>query len=265
PHITTTNQTPQALAVADLNGDGKPDLMTTSNSDNGIVNVLLGNGDGTFQSQPTFAVGSVPRLGNVADLNGDGNPYILTANVRSRTVSALLVTGDGTFQPRRTISLHTRPSSVAVADLNGDGKPDLLVGYTNGMGIVLLGNGDGTFDALQPFPGGFSPLCFNTSPVVADVNGDGMPDLVVPYHVYPIQTVSVLLGNGDGTFKPAQIVPFSGYPYSVAVADLNGDGKPDLVTANFGYINNYTLSVLLGKGDDTFGPAQSIPVSYFAR
>jgi hypothetical protein len=130
---------PTSVAVADVNGDGIPDIITANSGDN-TVSVLLGNGDGTFQPQQTFPVGTGPTSVAVADLNGDGRPDIITGNSGSGSVSVLPGNGDGTFQPQQTFPVGTGLTSVAVADVNGDGKPDLIVGnrahtsYSGGYG-----------------------------------------------------------------------------------------------------------------------------------
>jgi hypothetical protein len=230
-----------SIAVADVNGDGKPDLVV-ANSDSNTVGVLLGNGDGTFQTVITYISGGIP--GNplavaVADVNGDGKPDLLVGNW-ANSVGVLLGNGDGTFQPVVTYdSGGQQPNSIAVADVNGDGKPDLLVanlcdasgncapGVSN-IG-VLLGNGDGTFRPAVTYSSGGSAW----SIAVSDVNGDGKRGLVVANSL-PAQAgvVGVLLGNGDGTFQSVVTYDSAGSINSVAVGDVNGDGKPDLVVAN---------------------------------
>jgi len=242
---------PGSVAVADLNADGAPDLVTANRlSDN--VSVLLGNGDGTFQAQQTFPVGNFPVPVAVADLNTDGAPDLVTANANSDNVSVLLGNGDGTFQAQQTFPVGRFPFSVAAADLNADGIPDLVIANELSNNVsVLLGNGDGTFQAQQTFPVGGFPL----SAPVADLNTDGVPDLVTAN--FNSDNVSVLLGNGDGTFQAQQTFPVGIRPYSVAVADLNADGVPDLVTANR-FSDN--VSVLLGNGDGTFQAQQTFPV-----
>src|SRR6266704_723014 len=141
-------------------------------------------------------------------------------------------------------------SNIAEGDFNGDGKLDLAVtDYSNNNVSVLLGNGDGTFQAPRTFPVGIHPA----QVAVGDFNGDGKPDLVVSN--VDSNTLSVLLGNGDGTFRAAQT--FGGVgpkPQTVAVGDFNGDGKPDLVAPNYG---SNSISVLLGNGDGTFQAAQN--------
>jgi hypothetical protein len=262
-----------SVAVADLNGDRRPDLVVANCavlgsqdcSGEGSVGVLLGNGDGTFQPAVTYDSGG----GNawsvaVADVNGDGKPDLLLVNLGSSTVGVLLGNGDGTFQPVVTYgSGGTYPPSITVADVNGDGKPDLVVANScdlscspvNGGVIgVLLGNGDGTFQTAVPYSSGQGSL---NSVAVADLNGDGSPDLVVADN-----GIGVLLGKGDGTFL--QIVNYSSggtFPTSVAVADVNGDRKPDLLVANCDASGSSScidlsvdgsVGVLLGNGDGTF-------------
>jgi Bacterial Ig-like domain (group 3)/FG-GAP-like repeat/Abnormal spindle-like microcephaly-assoc'd, ASPM-SPD-2-Hydin len=166
-------------------------------------------------------------------------------------VGVLLGNGDGTFQAVTTYSSGGEgPASVAVADVNGDGKPDVVVAHniTSNVG-VLLGNGDGTFQAAVAYD---SPLT-NYAAVVADVNGDTKPDIVVVGQGNSVGDVGVLLGNGDGTFQTA-VVYGSGanVASSVAVADVNGDNNPDLITANQ---FDDEVGVLLGNGDGTFGTA----------
>ena len=242
---------PRSVAVADLNSDGVPDLVT-ANRFSDDVSVLLGSGDGTFQAQQTFPAGNFPESVAVADLNNDGAPDLVTANLVSNDVSVLLGSGDGTFQPQQTFPMGLNPFSVAVADLNSDGAPDLVTANRGSDDVsVLLGSGDGTFQAQQTFPAGNFP----ESVVVADLNADGALDLVTSNLVS--NDVSVLLGSGDGTFQAQQTFPAGTFPESVAVADLNADGIPDLVTANRGSGN---VSVLLGSGDGTFGPQQTFPV-----
>jgi hypothetical protein len=250
---------PYSVAVADVNGDGKPDLVVANNLYNS-VGVLLGNGDGTFQPVATYGSGGVgPQWVAVADVNGDGKPDLLVANclptgssncggpTPNGVVSVLLGNGDGTFQPAVSYDAGGRnANSVVVADLNGDGKPDLVVGTFFYFVGVLLGNGDGTFQPVVTYLGQANIV----SVAVGDVNGDGKPDLVASGS----GGVFVLLNNGDGTFPHVGEYSTGGAARSVAVADVNRDGKLDLVVANYGGGKNFdgSVGVLLGNGDGTF-------------
>ena len=129
------------MAVGDLNGDGKPDLVVANRGSN-TVSVLLGNGQRHLRAATNFAAGTAPYSVAVGDLNGDGKPDLVVANYGSNTVSVLLGTGNGTFAAATNFAVGTAPYSVAVADVNGDGKPDLVVadGGSNDVS-VLLNNG----------------------------------------------------------------------------------------------------------------------------
>jgi hypothetical protein len=274
------------VVVTDVNGDGKPDLIVLncgnccgppSITNIGSVVIMLGNGDGTFQTGVSYRTGtSSPRSVVVADVNGDGKLDLVVANrcidngcLIEAVVAVLLGNGDGTFQGPVTYNsggLFT--VSVAVADVNGDGKPDLVVGNNcgdsncDGSVGVLLGNGDGTFQAAITYlTGGLEAFAVT----VADVNGDGKPDVLVATSVRKKDTwggaIGVLLGNGDGTFRPAVTYSSGGSfipPSSslLTVADVNGDGRPDLIVENTECCSQFggVLGVLLGNGDGTFQP-----------
>jgi hypothetical protein len=241
-----------SVAVADVNGDGKPDLLVTNycvastKCVTGLVGVLLGNGDGTFQPAVTYGSGGSRSVSSVvADVNGDARPDLLVAN-QFGGVDVLLGNGDGTFQPAVTHGSGLKIcSSVAVADVNGDGKPDLVVTTWNPGSVgVLLGNGNGTFQPVVTYAASAPQAA-----AIADVNGDGKPDVLVA----DTSGAGVLLGNGDGTFQPEVMYSSGGLtPTSIVSADLNGDGKQDLVVMNF---DSGNVGVLLGKGDGTFQPA----------
>src|SRR6266568_4518891 len=216
-----------------------------------------------FNPQTEYVAGSQQGPSNivVGDFNGDGKPDLAVANFGDWNVYVLLGNGDGTFQVARSVYFNgggARFWYIAEGDFNGDGKLDLAVtDYSNNNVSVLLGNGDGTFQAPRTFPVGIHPA----QVAVGDFNSDGKLDLAVAdygcsqeCHPSPSNTVLVLLGNGDGTFRPAPNLTVGNGPAGVAVADLNGDGKPDLVAPNF---DDNTLSVLLGNGDGTFQAAQN--------
>jgi hypothetical protein len=241
-----------SVAVADVNGDGRPDLIVaTGSSTAGLVGVLLGNGNGTFQTEVTYSSGGLSPLAVAAANLGNGHIDVVVANqcaadCSSSNVGVLVGNGEGTFQTVVTYgSGGLFPDSVAIADVNRDGKPDVMVANSstsldvdNGNVGVLLGNGDGTLQTAVAYGSG----AFGAASVaVADVNGDGKLDLVVANCSGTASScigtvpgdVGVLLGNGNGTFQTAvSYGSGANTPFGVAVADVNGDGRPDIVAAN---------------------------------
>ena len=257
---------PRSVATGDFNRDGKLDLAV-SDPGSGNVSILLGKGNGTFQSPVSYPIGQgLYSLVAVADFNGDGKLDLVASNYASNNVSVLLGNGDGTFQAAVNYDVGTNPTYVAVADLNGDGNLDLAVSNQNctnggppcGTGTVsiLLGNGDGTFQPHLDYAAGSNP----NSVAVGDFKGDGKLDLAIANgnSVDP-STVSILLGNGDGTFQAPVSYPLNTNGVSVATADFNHDGKLDLaVVDNIGLV-----SILLGNGDGTFQTRVDYPAGSF--
>jgi hypothetical protein len=245
-----TGSGPVLVTVADVNGDGKPDLVT-ANQGGPTVSVLLGNGSGAFAAKTDFATENNPYSVAVADVNGDGKPDLVTANPNYDTVSVLLGTGSGAFAAKTDFATGAVPRYVAVGDVNGDGKLDLVTANPgNNTVSVLLGDGSGAFAPKSDFTAAGNP----NSVAVVDVNGDGKPDLVTANFTYG--TVSVLLGDGSGAFGATSDFTAGRHPYTLAVADVNGDGKPDVVTANAG---DNTASVLLGAGGVFTGDTFTLP------
>jgi len=249
---------PGSIVAGDFNGDGRIDLAVAGDSYNSITNtnvgevsVLLGNGDGTFQPPVTYAVGSVPTGLVAGDFNGDGHLDLAVANELSGTVSVLLGNGDGTFGPQVTYAVAWFSTAIMAGDINGDGRLDLAVANLDSNVIsVLQGNGDGTFGPQVTYTYAVGGL--SSAIVAGDFNGDGRLDLAVGT-LYG-NTVSVLLGNGDGTFRPQATYAVGQYPRSIVAGDFTGDGRTDLATTNY---QDNTVSVLLGNGDGTFSdPSQ---------
>lgn len=253
---------PVSMALGDVNGDGKLDVVTANNRDNNVT-VLLGTGGGFAQAAGSpFSAGASPRSVALGDVNGDGKLDIVAANYTDNNVTVLLGTGSGSFAPaaRSPFAVGLSPMSVALGDVNGDGKLDIVTANQNGYSAsVLLGDGAGGFAeaAGSPVSAGNTPV----SVALGDLNGDGKLDIVTAN--YLANTVTVLLGNGRGGFAPSAGSPFAvpgsnPWPNSVALGDVNGDGKLDLVTADG---NNNTLTVLVGDGVGGFAPAPGSPMS----
>ena len=247
----TVGSGPRALAAADVNNDGRVDLVS-ANENSSTLSVLTNDGNGQFVTASTPTVGSGPRSVAAVDLNTDGRVDLITANYNANTVSVLTNSSSGAFIPASTNVVGNSPHSVAVADVNADGKPDLITANLGPSTLSILTNrGNGTFAlASSPVVGG-SPLFV----AAADLNGDGRPDLISA-NTGP-GTLSVLTNNGSGVFVAASSPGVGGSPYSIAVADVNGDGRPDLISANFG---SASLSVLTNNGGGTFVIASSIGV-----
>jgi hypothetical protein len=253
-----------SLTVADFNHDGNMDLAETSGYDNEVL-VYLGQGNGSFvqATGSPITVGNFPQAVRTGDFNRDGLVDMAVANANDNTVSILLGNGDGTFTPATNspVPVGGFPFFLAVADFNNDGSLDIAVGnQADSTVTILLGNGDGTFAQApgSPVPG------FNYNPgelVAADFNGDGRVDLAAtnftPVPPSTVGSVTVVLGNGDGTFAaaPGSPIAVGVDPFALVAGDFNEDGITDLAVANYGLITNpptQTLQLLLGKGDGTF-------------
>jgi hypothetical protein len=334
PAYDSGGQTPSSIAAGDFNGDGNLDLAVVNSGSNN-VGILVSNGDGTYQPAVTYPTAANPTYVIAADLNGDGIPDLAVAadnvidvflakgdgtfrapvsynsggfdtpsiafgdfnhngktdlvvahgcadsNCANGAVSLLLGNGDGTFQaPTNFASIGELASSIEVGDFNGDGKLDIAVAGDTAAGVehdvvdILLGNGDGTFQPAVSYnaagDGNGTIADFSTSLALGDFNSDGKLDLAVAdlgncegsKTSCTGGTVNVLLNNGDGTFQPVVSYNAGDDVFGIAAGDINGDGKVDLVVANFcglsdctDYRDEGTVSVLLGNGDGTFQPS----------
>ena len=254
PVSYSVGQLPLSLVAVDF-GNGHIDLATANeNSDD--VSVLLGNGDGTFEPQSRFGAGSSPGGLVAADFTGDGRTDLAVANLGSSDISVLLGRGDGTFQDQLINPVGSDPSGAVTADLNNDGHIDIITSnYSSNHISVLLGNGDGTFEAARFFAAGNRP----TALAVGDFNGDGLLDVAVAdAGINGVgQGVSILLGNGDGTFQAPVFYPAGTYPESIVAGDFTDNGVLDLAVANQG---SGHVSILLGDGRGGFSGAITIPL-----
>ncbi|MEG4322317.1 MULTISPECIES: FG-GAP-like repeat-containing protein [unclassified Microcoleus] len=268
------NANARAIAVGDVNNNSTVDIVTAGY---GNVSVLLGNGDGTFAVKNYTVNSNSVALG---DLNGDRNLDIIAVNSFGGTdpnagrVSVLLGDGEGNF----TLQTNNYPVgsgalSVAVGDVNKDGRNDVITANNSGTNSLslLLGNGNGTFAASTNITLNSSPefVTFN------DLNKDGNLDIIAASPSSdtnpPSGRVSVLLGNGSGTFAAPSNYAVNSGAVSVAVGDLNGDGNNDIITANKRRYNNASgslinssgISVLLSNSDGSFGAATNYLISSY--
>jgi hypothetical protein len=262
---------PNAIALGDFNNDGKPDIAVVNAcgdklcETNGVVKVLLNNGDGTFTGGPSSqAADSGNSLAlTAADFDNDGNLDLAVVNTAINQlgdVTILLGKGNGRFKLVNAYGVNDEvPEFVRAGDFNHDGKADIAVTLNNPGGVsVLLGNGDGSFQnpvfyAVEDGPQDLA---------IADVNNDGNLDLLAVNECGHTDgcrqgTISVLLGNGNGTFQTQQSYFAGLFPLEVAVGDFNGDRNLDLVLnlpcgTDSSCVSNGGVGVLLGNGDGTF-------------
>jgi FG-GAP-like repeat/PASTA domain len=241
-----TGLAPVSVAIADLNGDAKPDLAT-ANRLGGNVSVFLNLGDAYFQGRRDYGISAEPTSLAVGDVNGDRKPDLVTSNLEG-TVSVLPNAGEGSFGLKRDYPTGLSSYSVAIGDLDGDRTPDLAVAIrdddVSGSGAVsvLMNTGAGAFGAGHLYPVGADPAAV----AIGDLNGDGSDDLATA-NTYA-GTLSVLLNDGRGHFGPRRDYPTGDWAPSVAIGDLNADGKADLVAGHFGKM----VSVFFNQGDGTF-------------
>jgi len=270
-----TGTSPIVVATADINGDGKPDIITANQGAN-TVSVLL-NTTTTGETTPTFSANTELVAGNntysvaVADINGDGKPDIAVVNANDNTLGIFINTtatsaSTASFSVQTVFTVGASPTSVAIADVNSDGKPDIVVtnGNDNTVSVLLNNTSTGTstlnFSAQTVFAVGINP----TYVVLADLNNDGKPDIITSNQ--GSNTVSVLInttstGASGASFLTKSDIAAGSRPYTVTTADVNDDGKPDIISANLG---SNTVSVLLnttstGASAPTFADSYNLP------
>jgi hypothetical protein len=247
-------------AIGDFNGDGRPDFVVPTNG--GPIVILLGKGDGTFTTGTPINTTSpfTPTSAVVGDFNGDGKQDLAVLSGQGvGSVNIYLGNGDGTFQPAKNFPVAASASAsrlLAMGDFNGDGIEDLVATNSSlNQVAVILGNGDGTFNAPAYYPAPSKPW----NVVVGDINNDGFQDLVVAAD--GSSSATILQGNGDGTFKPAVFANTGANQVgSVALGDFNKDGFLDLATTS---APDNAVYILLNKGTATpsFGTPAKITMN----
>jgi FG-GAP-like repeat len=239
---------PYSVTAADVNGDGKVDLIC-GNAGNNTLTVFTNNGSGSFVLETTLNLGNAldtPVSVIAADLSGTGRMDLVNVNNNSPgTLTIFTNNGFGLFGSNVTLNVGNYPWCVIAADVNGDGKPDLITanGSDNTL-TVLTNNGSGGFGSNAILNVGDMPRCV----VAADINGDGKVDLISAN--WGDNTLTVWTNNGTGVFGSNATLNVGNGPFSVAAADINGDGKVDLISANE---NDNTLTVLTNNGFGVFG------------
>jgi hypothetical protein len=250
PVEIATGRSPLAIVSADFDRDGSADLATADFED-GTVSFLRGRGDGTFDPAVAFPCGLGPVALVAADFDGNGSPDLAVASQSKGKVEVLLGNGDGTFGAPIDRAAGPFPSSLAVGDFDLDGNLDLAVAagalgsFGPGVVDVLLGNGDGTFRAPARFRAGIEADAIAT----ADLDADGLLDLVVGTNLDIHGSVTVLLGKGGGDFRNGGSYSTGALTVAVLAADLTGDSRPDIAAVN---VFSQTLTVLAGRGNGTF-------------
>jgi hypothetical protein len=245
---------PSDVAVEDLNGDGKRDIVTANPNS---VSVLFNAGDGTYR-QLDLAAGRNTDALAVGDLDGDRRPDLATSNYRTSNVSVFLNAGGGEFYPKADYPVGPGPNSIAIGDLDGDDRPELVT--ANGTRApesdwfdsvsVLRNRGDGGFRRARLYP--FRPYNFNrqefSSVAIGDLNGDRRRDVALAAAASHARLVSVLVNRGNATLGSRLTYGPEGGDYAgsgtraIALGDLNGDGRLDVVTPV-----RHSLSVLVNR------------------
>jgi hypothetical protein len=259
---------PVNLLSADFRGSGVSDLVTVNLGDD-TFSVLTGNGDGTFTAVGDFVAGNAPVAAVAGAFYGDGHLDLAVLNSGDRTIDLPRGLGDGTFRVARAYPAELEPVALTTGDLTGNGLTDLVAAnscgadpacVSAGSASVFMAHADGTYTQTATYPLGLSPAGI----ALAKVTGSANLDLLAINR--GDKTLTVMPGNGDGTFSAARTIALTNSPRAFAVGDFNSDGKPDLaILSDCGQSSctqSGTLDIWLGKGDGTFAAAASYKVGY---
>jgi len=246
-----TGPAPSALIACDLNHDRSPDLLVVNRYGNS-VSVLLGKANATLSPKVDYPAGFLPYSLLLNDVNRDGKQDLLVTSSFDQVVSMLPGNGDGTFGPRKRYAMAKRSCAMLIGDLAGD-RPSIIVPSRFGyLFSVQLFREDGSQESRNEYLSGKGPR----SVVAGDFNQDGKLDLAVVnagHSVGELGSVYVFLGNGAGSFESKGSYVTGNASHSLAIGDLNGDGKLDIAVLNGSYDFGGSVSVLFGNGDGTFG------------
>jgi hypothetical protein len=262
----TNSASIRSVAAADVNNDGKPDLICVR-AGSSLVYVWTNSGNGYFVSNAAYAGGSSPRQVIAADVNNDGKLDLISANVGGNSVTVLTNTGNGGFALSATLSLgsSSQPRSVAAADLFGRGKLDLVSANSLlATFTVWTNSGAGNFVSNFSLSVGSPGWTVPQWAAVADLNGDGKPDLIGACNNSDIYYLHLWTNNGVGGFAPAP-VPYLSFGMGfdcVVSADVNGDGQPDLVLSTEGGTGSSGVAVLTNNGSGSFALSSYYPMAY---
>ena len=241
---------PQAIALADLNGDSRPEILAVDPIDDQVA-IFLNDGSGGFSTTPVmFSTGSEPAAVTTGDFDGDGRRDVVVVNANEDSVTVYTGSGTGQLVNPREVNVDRFPRTVGAVDLNHDGADDLAV-LSDSTIRLLKSNGDGTFVPFSPASvatrglGGFAIAAgfFDADPAVDLAVSNGASN-----------NVSVLLGHGDGTFRAARLQNVGNQPAGIVVTDLNGDAHHDIAVVDAGEFADSNVSLLFGNGDGTFAP-----------